>query len=408
MRASVTASVGELCKVELANAESLMAEVIGFDHGSTMLMPLRNIEHIEPNANVIALGRKMKIPVGEKMLGRTINAMGNPFDGKGDIFPSSWEPIRIFSPSPMSRPNISQPFFTGQRAIDGMLSLGKGQRVGLFAGSGVGKSTLLGEIAKKSSADINIVALVGERGREVKPFIEECLGEEGMARSIVVVATGDEPALVRIRAAQTAITIASWFRDQGGDVLLMIDSLTRMAIAQREIGLMLGEPPTASGYPPSALQLIANLMEPLGCSEHGSITGLMNILVTGDDTNEPVADTARGVLDGHITLDRKLAEANHYPAINIGRSISRLMDVVADKTHVEYAARLRNILQTYDQVADLIRIGMYQQGSSERIDAAIVLREQIVQFLRQRPGEFASFDDTKANLFRIAEAWQFS
>jgi flagellum-specific ATP synthase len=408
MRASVTASVGELCKVELANAESLMAEVIGFDHGSTMLMPLRNIEHIEPNANVIALGRKMKIPVGEKMLGRTINAMGNPFDGKGDIFPSNWEPIRIFSPSPMSRPNISQPFFTGQRAIDGMLSLGKGQRVGLFAGSGVGKSTLLGEIAKKSSADINVVALVGERGREVKPFIEECLGDEGMARSIVVVATGDEPALVRIRAAQTAITIASWFRDQGGDVLLMIDSLTRMAIAQREIGLMLGEPPTASGYPPSALQLIANLMEPLGCSEHGSITGLMNILVTGDDSNEPVADTARGVLDGHITLDRKLAEANHYPAINIGRSISRLMDVVADKTHVEYAGRLRNILQTYDQVADLIRIGMYQQGSSERIDAAIVLREQIVQFLRQRPGEFASFDDTKANLFRIAEAWQFS
>lgn len=372
-----------------------------------MLMPLRKVEHMEPHAQVVGLGRKAVVPVGRKMLGRTLDALGNPRDGLGGIFPSEWRPVEITSPNPLDRPNITEPFLTGQRSIDSMLTMGKGQRIGLFAGSGVGKSTLMGEIAQRSSADINIVALVGERGREVKPFIENSLGPEGLARSIVIVATGDEPALVRIRAAQTAITIASWFRDQGNDVLLMIDSLTRLAIAQRELGLLLGEPPTASGFPPSALQLLANLMEPLGCTREGSITGLMSVLVSGDDNNEPVSDTARGILDGHITLDRQLAESNHYPAISISQSISRLIDSVVDQDHLQAAGKIRNIMATYDQVADLIRIGMYQQGSSEKIDAAIMIREQIVSFLQQRPGEFSAFEETRQRILEIGELWRY-
>lgn len=407
LRAKITAKVGELCEISTSSGGSVAAEVIGFDQDTALLSPLEALDDISPRAQIIGLGRKLKIPVGTKLLGRAINALGHPIDGLGPIFPSAWCSASIHSPDPLSRPNITDRFVTGQRAIDGLLTIGKGQRVGLFAGSGVGKSTLIGEVAKKSSADVNIVALVGERGREVRPFIEESLGPEGVSKSIVIVATSDDPALVRIKAAKTAISMAMWFRDQGLNVLLMVDSLTRLAIAQRELGLLLGEPPSAGGYPPSALQLIADLMEPLGCNEFGSITGLMSVLVTGDDTNEPVSDTARGVLDGHITLSRKLAESNHYPAIDISQSISRLIDQVVDAEHLRCASNIRNILATYDQVADLIRIGMYQPGSSEKVDAAITLRDSIIQFLQQTPGESSSFDETQALLLQIGQAWPY-
>ncbi|MEE2641278.1 MAG: FliI/YscN family ATPase [Planctomycetota bacterium] len=407
IRASLSAKVGELCKV-ISESDSTLAEVIGFDGEQAILMPLRNLEGVSCDSRVIGLGRILKIPVGYQLMGRTIGALGNPIDEQGPLICQNWITPEVDSPAPLERPDITDRFETGQRAIDGLLTMGKGQRIGLFAGSGVGKSTLIGEIARKSSADINVVALVGERGREVRPFIEESLGEEGLKRSIVVVATGNEPALVRIRAVKTAIAISSWFRNQGKDVLLMVDSLTRLAIAQRELGLLLGEPPTAGGFPPSALQLITDLMEPLGCNRHGSITGLMSVLVSGDDTNEPVADTARGVLDGHITLDRKLAESNHYPAIDVSQSISRLFDNVVDPEHLRSAANIRNILATYEQVADLVRIGIYQQGSSEKIDAAILLRENVLKFLRQRPGEYSSYSETLQMLLQIGQAWNYS
>lgn len=372
-----------------------------------MLMPLRNVKTMESDAAVVGLRRKAKVPVGYGLLGRTLNGLGQPIDGLGMLPPSPWIPLNLEAPDPLTRPTIDEPFVTGQRAIDSVLTLGKGQRVGLFAGSGVGKSTILGEIAKKSSAAINVVALIGERGREVKPFVEEALGEEGLGRSVVVVATGEEPPLVRIRAAEAAISMASWFRDQGHDVLFMLDSLTRLAIAQRELGLLLGEPPSASGYPPSALQIIPNLMEPLGRNHRGSITGILTVLVNGDDVNEPVADTARGVLDGHIFLDRKLAEANQYPAINLAQSLSRLIDDIVEPAHVEYANRIRNILATYDEVADLIKIGMYQQGTSPRIDAAIYLRDNLLKFLSQRPGEYSSFEETQKGMIDVANLWQY-
>ena len=405
IRARLNASVGELCKIVTRHQKPIVAEVIGFSNEDTLLLPLRKIEALEPNAEIIALGRHISVPVGVGLRGRVLNGLCQPIDGLGNLFPSDWTSQEIESPEPLDRPPISEVFRTGQRSLDGLLTMGKGQRVGLFAGSGVGKSTLVGEIAKTSSADINVVALVGERGREVKPFIEDCLGPEGLARSIVIVATADETPLLRLYAAKSAIAVANWFRQQGHDVLLMVDSLTRLAYAQREIGLILGEPPTSRGYPPSALQLMAGLMEPLGCTSRGSITGLLSVLVEGDDTNEPVADTVRGVLDGHIVLSRKLAEEGHFPAISIQQSVSRLVNEITSPEHRDAIRRARAILATYDEVADLIRIGMYQPGTSERIDRAIALRDILNQFLRQHVGEASPFESTIQHLHQITSQW---
>ena len=407
VRATLPAGIGELCKIALADGSTILSEVIGFDNQNTMIMPLRKIDRLEPGATVVALKRRISVPLGKSLLGRVVDALGTPIDGKGYVYPDQRIPIDSLSPPPMERPKISEPFITGQRAIDGMLTMGRGQRIGLFAGSGVGKSTLLGEIAKRSDADINVVALIGERGREVKPFVEECIGAAGMAKSIVIVATADQAPLLRIRAAQSAVTMANWFRSQGANVLFMVDSLTRLAMAQRELGLLLNEPPASRGYPPSAIQLLANLMEPLGCTREGSVTGLMTVLVDGDDVNEPIADAVRGILDGHIVLDRKLAEKGHYPSINIARSISRVQVDVTDDSHLQWAKQIRNVMSTYDDVVDLIRIGAYQKGTSPQIDKAIAIYPVIQKVLQQEVDEYSSFDQTRQLISQIAAAWPF-
>lgn len=307
----------------------------------------------------------------------------------------------------MERPHIDTPFVTGQRVLDGLMTLGQGQRVGLFAGGGVGKSTLLGEIAKRARCDLNVIALIGERGREVRPFIKECLTDAGLERSIVVVATADQPALTRIRAAQTAVTIADYFRRQGENVLFLLDSLTRLANAQREVGLLLNEPPSARGFPPSVFQLLATTLEMLGRTEDGSITSILTVLVDGDDVDEPVSDAVRAILDGHIILDRKLAERGHYPAVSVGQSLSRLFRDVTSETQQSAAQKIREIISTYDDSSDLIRIGAYQQGSSDKVDRAISLLPAVEMFLKQPIDQFSPFEDTLQLMNRIAAAWQF-
>ena len=326
--ARLSAAIGDLCLIRTADGNSTLAEVIGFSGDRCQLMPLEKNDCLEPGSLVVSLNRRLTVPVGRKILGRVIDALGNPIDGGGPLAPASWRQLTFEPPAALSRPPINQQLITGQKAIDGLLPLGVGQRVGLFAGSGVGKSTLLGEIAKRATSDINIVALIGERGREVRPFVEDCLGAEGLARSIVIVSTVDQAPLLRLRAAQTAVTIADWFRRQGAQVMLMLDSLSRLAVAQRELAILLGEPPTSRGFPPSVFQYMSNLVEQLGNSDQGSITGLLTVLVDGDDVNEPVADAARAILDGHIVLERRLAERGHFPAINVGASISRVVNEV--------------------------------------------------------------------------------
>ncbi len=407
LRANLAASVGDLCKIAEPGRPTVLAEVIGFEEGATLLLPMHRIESLSPGANIIGLKRSMHVPVGHKLKGRVLNGLCQPIDSRGPLVASQWIGNEPWTPDPMDRPPINEVFETGQRAIDGMLTIGKGQRVGLFAGSGIGKSTLLGEISKRSSSDINVIALIGERGREVQPFIEECLGEDGLARSVVIVATADETPLMRLHAAKSAIAIANWFRQQRHDVLFIIDSLTRLAFAQRELGLLLGEPPTSRGYPPSSLQLMADLMEPLGRTQEGSITGILSVLVDGDDMNEPVADTVRSVIDGHIVLTRKLAEQNHYPAIDIGHSISRLADSIVSDPHRRATQKIRSVLSTYQEVEDLIRIGMYQAGTSEKIDTAIMLREHINQFLRQLNGEHARFADSVSRMTQMMDTWSY-
>ncbi len=406
LRATVEATVGELCLIENAPNQYVTAEVIGFeDRQLSCLLPLESNADFQPGSRVIAMGRKQKIPVGFSMLGRVIDPFGQAIDGLPQSLADAMIGLDIESPNPLTRPDIDEVFQTRQRAIDGMLTLGKGQRVGLFAGSGVGKSTLLGEIAKHAVADVNVVAMVGERGREVRPFIADALGPQGLAKSIVIVATSDAPALARVQAAKAAVAIANWFRGSGCEVLLMIDSLTRLAFAQREIGLLLGEPPSSRGFPPSSLQIIANLMEPLGRSDTGSITGIMTVLVDGDDFNEPVADAARGILDGHILLDRDLAEKNHFPAINVARSISRLSSALASPIHNQAVAKIRDAASTYEEYADLIRLGMYQMGTSPKVDSAVEIRDAMNQFLRQSVDEMCGFDQTTQMLSQIAQLW---
>lgn len=375
--------VGEICSFETLSGQKVMGEVVGFREGKVLLLPLGEMEGIGPGTPVLALDQTLTTPVGEGLLGRVLDGLGRPLDGQGKLKTTDCYPLMASPPNPLARARIKTPLSLGVKAIDGLLTSGQGQRLGIFAGSGVGKSTLLGMIARNSDADINVIGLIGERGREVKEFIEKDLGPEGLARSVVVAATSDQPALVRIKGAYTATAIAEYFRDQGANVLLMMDSVTRFALAQREVGLAVGEPPATRGYTPSVFALIPKLLERSGTAEQGTITALYTVLVEGDDMNEPVADTVRGTLDGHIVLSRALAHENHYPAIDILASVSRLMIDLASAEHQKAAALLRELLAVYTANEDLINIGAYVQGSNPRVDLAIKMYPGIQRFLRQ-------------------------
>ncbi len=392
-------SIGELCHIITGRTRTpVPAEVVGFRGNRVLLMPLGNVDRIAHGNDVIATGEPHVVQVGSDLLGRILDGLGRPIDDKGPIFPETAYPVSQAPPHPLRRQPIEEPLCFGVRAIDGVLTCGKGQRVGIFAGSGVGKSTLLGMIARSSNADVNVIALIGERGREVREFVEKRLGPEGMARSVVIVATSDQPAILRLQGALVATTIAEYFRDQGLDVMLMMDSVTRFAWAQREIGLAIGEPPTTRGYTPSIFALLPKLLERSGASERGTITGLYTVLVEGDDMNEPVADTVRGILDGHIVLSRRLADLGHFPAIDVLASVSRLMSDLTSVEHRQSAMRLREVLATYRQAEDLISIGAYAAGSNPKIDEAITLIDSANAFLRQPSDTSSPWLDTLSGL----------
>ncbi len=377
-------AVGEICRIESARHDGhTLAEVVGFRAGRVLLMPLGDLQGIHPGSEVIAHGRPLEIPVGDELLGRVLNSLGEPMDAMEAIRPSGVARCMGVPPHPLRRARIHKVFSTGIKAIDTLIPVGRGQRLGIFAGSGVGKSTLLGMMAAHSEADINVIALVGERGREVREFLEKDLTEEGRRKSVVVVATSNEPALCRLKGAYTAMAIAEYFRDQGRSVLLMMDSVTRFAMAQREIGLAVGEPPATRGYTPSVFALLPQLLERAGAGEIGSITAFFTVLVEGDDMNEPVADTVRGILDGHIVLDRHLAQQNHYPAIDILQSISRLTRDLCGNEQLEIAGKARELMAIYRKNADIISLGAYVAGSNHEIDTAIRLNDSINSFLRQ-------------------------
>ena len=390
------AAVGDICQIY--NGESggqVLAEVVGFKNDRMLLMPYSDMSGISSGNFVRNTGRRLSLMMGAFLKGRVINALGQPIDGKGPFHGgTSFCVERNQYINPMSRPPIRERMEFGVKAIDSMLTIGKGQRIGIFAGSGVGKSTLMGMIAKNVKADINVIALVGERGREVLEFMEKDLGEEGMRRSILVVATSDQPAMLRKQCPSVATGIAEFFRDQGYDVLLMMDSLTRFAMAQREIGLASGEPPVTRGYPPSVYSEMPKLLERAGRAAVGSITGLYTVLVDGDDFNEPITDTARSILDGHIMLDRKLGHKNHYPAIDILQSISRCMSQIATREHKQAANKLKNVLATYNEAEDLINIGAYKKGSNPNIDYAISRIDAVNGFLCQGTDEKFTFEET--------------
>jgi flagellum-specific ATP synthase len=390
--------VGETCFFKTLSGQHVLGEVVGFREGKVLLLPLGEMEGIGPGTEVIALDHTLTTPVGPGLLGRILDGLGRPIDGRGKPATEGHYPLQAACPSPMARVRIRTPLSLGVKAIDGLLTCGQGQRIGIFAGSGVGKSTLLGMIARNSSADINVIGLIGERGREVKEFIEKDLGTEGLARSVVVAATSDQPALVRIKGAYTATAIAEYFRDQGANVMLMMDSVTRFALAQREVGLATGEPPATRGFTPSVFALIPKLLERSGTAERGSITALYTVLVEGDDMNEPVADTVRGTLDGHIVLSRSLAHEDHYPAIDILASVSRLMIDLVSAEHNKAAAILRQLLAIYKANEDLINIGAYVAGSNPRVDLAIKMYPAIRNFLRQAIEEKFTLEQTKEML----------
>jgi len=399
--------LGHLCDILMSDGRRVMAEVVGFNHELRILLPLENIAGIAPGSPVCARMQPRHLALGDNVLGRVLDGLGRPIDDKGPLAgPDQW-PLDHASLPPLSRRPITEPLAFGLRAFDGVLTCGRGQRMGIFAGSGVGKSTLLGEIARSSEADVNVLALVGERGREVRHFMEESLGPEGLARSVVVVATSDSAAIQRVKAAFVAIAIAEYFRDRGKNVLFMMDSVTRLAQAQREIGLAAGEPPTTKGYCPSVYALLPKITERLGSGAAGSITGMITILVEGDDMNDPVADTMRSLLDGHVVLSRKLAEMGHYPAVDILQSVSRLMTAVTTREHQLAAQRFRAIYATYQGAEDLINIGAFSAGSNRRIDTAVSLIDQINGFLIQPMGAKTAFKDTVARLCEITKAWDF-
>ncbi len=399
-----SASLNDLCLITSnENKDQVVyAEVVGFRDRMVLLMPYGNVEGIGPGAIVENTGAPLKVPVGEEMLGQVLDGLGNLLDGE-ELPVNEYYNAEADPPDPMKREIINEILPLGVKAVDGLMTVGKGQRIGIFAGSGVGKSTLMGMFARNTKADINIIALIGERGREVREFIERDLGAEGMARSIVVVATSDKPALIRKKAAKTATALAEYFRDKGKDVLLMMDSLTRFSMAQREIGLASGEPPVSRGYPPSVYSEMPKLLERAGNSASGSITGLYTVLVDGDDFNEPITDTARSILDGHIMLSRKLAHKNHYPAIDVMQSISRCMSQIADPGHKKLAGKMKNVMATYADAEDLINIGAYKSGSNKNIDYAIEKIEEVNAFLMQGVDEKVTFEDMLLSLQAIFE-----
>lgn len=400
------AKLNDLCRIILRDTNQVIhAEVVGFRDDRVLLMPYDQTAGVGLGSRVENTNAPLKVQVGEELLGKTLDGLGYPIDSekipdysgaKQDGYSVEAEP-----PDPLKRKIIDEVLPLGVKAVDGLITVGKGQRIGIFAGSGVGKSTLMGMFARNTKADVNVIALIGERGREVREFIERDLGPEGMARSVVVVATSDKPALIRKKAAKTATAVAEYFRDQGKDVLLMMDSLTRFSMAQREIGLASGEPPVSRGYPPSVYSEMPKLLERAGCSEKGSITGLYTVLVDGDDMNEPITDTARSILDGHIMLDRRLAQKNHYPAIDVLQSISRVMTSIIGKEHKEASGRLRNVLATYAEAEDLVNIGAYKHGSNKNIDFALSKIDMVNEFLMQDVYDKYDFDEIINRLIEI-------
>ena len=398
------ASIGELCYIyPYHKTEPILAEVVGFKEGKILLMPLGEMEGIASGSTVVASGKTLRVNVGEELIGRVLDGLGNPIDGKGPVNTKKTYPVSNSPPNPLERMVISEPLPLGIKAIDGLITCGKGQRIGIFAGSGVGKSTLMGMVSRNSSADVNVIGLIGERGREVREFLEKDLKKEGLKRSIVVVVTSDQPALIRVKGALVTTAIAEYFRDRGNNVMLLMDSLTRFAMAQREIGLAIGEPPVTRGFTPSVFAVMPKLLERAGNSSKGTITGLYTVLVDGDDLNEPVTDMVRGIIDGHIILSRKLANQNHYPAIDVLSSVSRVMPSIVDKEHLNKANAIKDIMATYKESEDLINIGAYKIGSNNKIDKAIDLKEDIDKFLMQETLETYPFEETVSIMGKICD-----
>ncbi|MBD7936724.1 MULTISPECIES: flagellar protein export ATPase FliI [Cytobacillus] len=396
-------SIGDVCYIHVQSKKSrkIRAEVVGFKDENIILMPYTTVTDISPGSLVETTGKPLEIKVGTSLVGNVLDSLGKPLDGSQLPKGLREVPTEQDPPNPLLRPPISEPIEVGVRLIDSLLTVGNGQRVGIFAGSGVGKSTLLGMIARNTKADINVIALIGERGREVREFIERDLGPEGLKRSIVIVATSDQPPLMRIKGAYTATAIAEYFRSKGMNVMMLMDSVTRVAMAQREIGLAIGEPPTTKGYTPSVFSVLPKLLERTGTSKEGSITAFYTVLVDGDDMNEPIADTVRGILDGHYVLDRELANKGQYPAVDVLKSISRVMNQISSKKHMKAAESLRESLSTYRQSEDLINIGAYKKGSSQEIDRAITLYPQILNFLKQQTDEKVTIEAGIEQLFTL-------
>ena len=397
----ISCNVGDICEIRMSSGQIVLAEVIGIRDEITVLMPYQDVDGIGAGSVVTNTGQKLTISLSDALIGRTIDALGNPIDGGPPLPEGVRYSINGNHSNPMDRPPISQVIEMGVRVIDGMLTIGKGQRMGIFAGSGVGKSTLMGMIARNIKADVNVIALVGERGREVVEFMNKDLGPEGLQRTVLVVATSDQSSMMRSKCALTATTIAEYFRDQGKDVLLMMDSLTRYCMAQREIGLSTGELPVARGYTPSIYAVLPKLLERSGNFERCSITGMYTVLVEGDDTNEPISDTVRGIVDGHIILSRKIAMRNHYPAIDVLASVSRLMSVIASPEHNDAAGKIRNMLAVYEENQDLLSIGAYKAGSNPRLDEALRHMDAINALLQQPVGVKSEFDETLAQMVKI-------
>lgn len=399
------ASIGELCYISPSPSspqhELRAAEVVGFRRGLVLLMPLGTLEGIQPGWLVRATGGPLPAPVGSSLLGRVLDGLGRPIDGKGPLHTTMTYPAQSAPPDPMRRKRIERPLSVGVRAIDALLTCGRGQRLGIFAGSGVGKSSLMGMIARGTEADVNVICLVGERGREVREFLDHALGEEGLARSVLVVATSDQPALIRIKAALVATAVAEYFRDSGQDVLLMMDSVTRLAMAQREVGLAVGEPPATRGYTPSVFTLLPQLLERSGAGHKGTITGIYTVLVDGDDMNEPIADAVRGILDGHAVLSRRLAHQNHFPALDVLESVSRVMPYITDPAHRTAVGTFRSLLATYREAEDLVTIGAYQRGTQAALDRALDMLPDLYAFLQQGMDEPAPYNESVQRLLNL-------
>lgn len=395
-------NIGELCSMQAGRAgKQVIAEVVGFKDKKVLLMPLGEMSGIGPGNKIIATGSHLRVGVGDALKGRIIDGLGNPIDGKGPLAIEKYYPVNNQPPNPLTRKRITEPLVLGIKAVDCLLTIGKGQRAGIFAGSGVGKSTLIGMIARNTKADINVIALIGERGREVREFIEKDLKEEGLERSVVIVATSDQPALIRQKGALLATAVSEYFRDKGMDVLLLMDSLTRFAMAQREIGLAIGEPPVSRGYTPSVFAILPRLLERAGSSEHGSITGLYSVLVDGDDLSEPVTDAVRGILDGHVVLSRDLANRNQYPAIDVLASVSRVMPDIVTEQHKKTAGEIKKAMAIYRDAEDLINIGAYTKGSNEKIDYAIDVNSSIIDFIEQDVNDKFSFDNELEQMWEV-------